>query len=140
LSLRRKFLPNRASLSQIQPKVCPTGPHGGLYLNWATKEPKRQIARCRGRLQNRKMTAMDLIFGTRQITPDAITRTTTGVGAVQHGEALISLLNAAFNGAGTIEILGGDLNRHWIEVTEIEMQGRETRVTLTAMGAGQRLL
>ncbi len=29
------------------------------------------------------MTAMDLIIGTRHITPDAITRTTTGVGAVQ---------------------------------------------------------
>lgn len=93
-----------------------------------------------GRVQNRKMTAMDLTIGTRHITADAITRTTTGVEAILHGEALISLLNAAFYGAGTIEILGGDLNRHLMEVTEIEMQGRETRVTLTAVRAVKRLL
>ena len=60
--------------------------------------------------------------------------------AILHGDALRSLLNAAFHGAGTIEILGGDLNRHRMEVTEIEMQGRETRVTLTAIGVGQRLI
>ena len=30
LSLRRKFLPNRASLSRNRPKVCPAGPDGGL--------------------------------------------------------------------------------------------------------------
>lgn len=83
---------------------------------------------------------MDLIIGTRHITPDAIKRTATGVEAVLHGEALMSLLNAAFHGAGTIEVLGGDLDRHRMEVTGIEMQGGETRVTMTAMGAGQRLM
>jgi hypothetical protein len=83
---------------------------------------------------------MDLIIGTRRITPDAITRTATGVEAVLHGEALMSLLNAAFHGAGTSKILGGDLNRYQMEVTGIAMQGRETRVTLAAMGAGQRLM
>lgn len=83
---------------------------------------------------------MDLIIGTRHITPDAITRTTTGVEAVLHGDALMSLLNAAFHGAGTIEILGGDLDRHRMEVTGIEMRGHETRVTLAATGAGQRLM
>ena len=70
-----------------------------------------------GRVQGRKMTAMDLIIGPRHITPDAITRTTTGVEAVLHGEALISLLNAAFHGAGTIKILGGDLT--WLAVSII---------------------
>lgn len=83
---------------------------------------------------------MDLIIGTRHITPDTITRTGTGVEAILHGEALISLLNAAFHGAGTIEVLGGDLNRCRMEVTGIEMQGGETRVIMTAMGAGQRLM
>lgn len=83
---------------------------------------------------------MDLIIGNRHFIPDAIICTATGVEAILHGDALRSLLNAAFHGAGTIEILGGDLNRHRMEVTEIEMQGRETRVTLTAMGEGQRLI
>ena len=83
---------------------------------------------------------MNLIIGTRHITPDAITRTPTGVEAVLHGEALISLLNAAFHGTGTIEVLGGDLDRHRMEVIGIQMQGCETRVTLSAVGAGQRLM
>jgi hypothetical protein len=83
---------------------------------------------------------MDLIIGTRHITPDAITRTATGVEAILHGEALMSLLNAAFHGAGTIEVLGGDLDRHRMEVTAIDMQGRETRITLAAVGTGQRLM
>ena len=82
---------------------------------------------------------MNLIIGSRHITPDAITRTATGVEAVLHGAALVSLLDAAFHGAGTIEILGGDLDRRRMEVTGIEMHGRQTRVTLAAVGAGQRL-
>jgi hypothetical protein len=54
---------------------------------------------------------MDLIIGTRHFTPDAIIHTATGVEAILHGDALMSLLNAAFHSTGTIEILGGDLNR-----------------------------
>ena len=42
---------------------------------------------------------MDLIIGTRHIIPDAITRTATGIEAVLHGDALLSLLNAAFHGS-----------------------------------------
>ena len=83
---------------------------------------------------------MDLIIGTRHIIPDAITRTATGIEAVLHGDALLSLLNAAFHGSGTIEVLGGDFDRHRMEVIGIQMQGCETRVTLSAMGAGQRLM
>ncbi len=83
---------------------------------------------------------MNLIIGTRHVTPDAITRTDEGVEAILHGEALLSLLDAAFHGAGTIEILGGDLDRHRMEVTGIDMLGGETRVTLAALGAGQRLM
>ncbi len=83
---------------------------------------------------------MDLIIGTRHVTPDAIIRTPEGVEAILHGEALLSLLNAAFHCPETIEVLGGDLDRHRMEVTGIEMSGRETRVTLVATGAGQRLM
>lgn len=83
---------------------------------------------------------MDLIIGTRHVTPDAIIRTPEGVEAVLHGEALMSLLDAAFHGQGTIEVLGGDLDRHRMEVTGIDMQGRQTRVTLACVGAGLRLM
>lgn len=83
---------------------------------------------------------MDLLIGARQTTPDVITRTATGVEAVLHGDARRSLLNAAFHGAGTIEILGGDLDRHQMDVTGIEMRGCETRVTLTGTGVGRRLM
>ncbi len=83
---------------------------------------------------------MDLIIGTRHVTPDAIIRTEEGVEAILHGEALLSLLNAAFHCSETIEVLGGDLDRHRMEVTGIEMSGRQTRVTLVATGAGQRLM
>lgn len=83
---------------------------------------------------------MDLIIGARHITPDAITRTPEGVEAVLHGAALLTLLDAAFHGAGTIEVLGGDLDRRRMEVTGIDMQGGETRVTLACIGAGQRLM
>ena len=83
---------------------------------------------------------MNLIIGTRHVTPDAITRTAEGVEAILHGEALLSLLDAVFHGAGTIEILGGDLDRHRMEVTGIAMQGGETRVMLAALGAAGGLL
>lgn len=83
---------------------------------------------------------MGLIIGTRQITPYAITRTAMGVEAVLHGEALLSLLNTCFYGAGAIEILGGYLNRHQMEVTWIEKRGCETRVTLAATEARQGFL
>ena len=78
---------------------------------------------------------MALIIGTRHITSTA-----TGVEPVLNGDALMSLLNAAFHGAGTIEVLGGDLDRHRMEVTGIEVQGSETRVTLAAKGEGHRLI
>lgn len=83
---------------------------------------------------------MELIVGTRQITPDAMTRTPEGVEAVLHGAALLSLLDAAFHGAGTIEVLGGDLGRRRMEVTGIDMHGGKTRVTMACVGAGLRLM
>lgn len=82
---------------------------------------------------------MNLIIGTQHIIPSAITRTPDGVEAVLHGEALLSLLDAAFHGAGTIEILGGDLDRRRMEVAGIEMSGRETTVTLVCAALAPRL-
>lgn len=82
---------------------------------------------------------MNLLIGTRHVTPDAITRTSDGVEAVLHGEALLSLLDVVFQGVGTIEILGGDLDRHRMEVTSIDMQGCETRVSLAALEGRPRL-
>ncbi|OYU39191.1 MAG: hypothetical protein CFE33_12320 [Pseudorhodobacter sp. PARRP1] len=83
---------------------------------------------------------MNLVIGTRDVTPDDIRRTATGVEAVLHGDALASFLNAAFHGAGTIEILGGGFDRHQREVTWIEVRGCETRVTLAGTGVGRRLM
>lgn len=64
-----------------------------------------------------------------------MTSTATGIEVALHGEALMPFLNAAFHGSGTIEVLGGDLDRHRIEVTGIEVRCRETRVTMAAMEA-----
>ncbi len=82
---------------------------------------------------------MNLLIGTRHVTPEAITRTAEGVEAILRGEALLRLLDSAFHGAGTIEILGGDLDRCPMEVTAIAMYGAETRVTLAALGTAPRL-
>ena len=83
---------------------------------------------------------MNLIIGTRHVTPDVITRTPEGVEAVLRGEALLTLLDSAFHGAGTIEVLGGDLDRCPMEVIGIVMQGGETRVALAALGAARHLM
>ncbi len=82
---------------------------------------------------------MNLIIGTQHIIPSAITRTAHGVEAVLQGAALLSLLDAAFHGTGTIEILGGDLDRRRMEVAGIAMSGRETTVTLVCAAAAPRL-
>lgn len=82
---------------------------------------------------------MELIVGAARITPTAIRSTGAGVEAVLQGQALLSLLDCAFHGAGTIEILGGEYDRHRMEVTGIDMHGAETRVTLACIGTSQRL-
>lgn len=82
---------------------------------------------------------MELIIGTRRIIPTAIHRITGGVEAVLQGEALRSLLDAAFHGAGSIELLGGDLDRRPVDVASIRMQGSDTRVTLICTGPAPRL-
>lgn len=82
---------------------------------------------------------MTLIIGTRRITPIAMTRTPDGIEAVLRGPAVLSLLDAAFHGAGTIEVLGGDLDRRPLQVTGIEMSGQDTRVSLACTGPASRL-
>lgn len=82
---------------------------------------------------------MELIVGSRRITPRAIHRVAHGVEAYLRGEALLSVLDAAFHGAGSIEIAGGDLDRRRMEVTGLEMQGSETRVTLVCKGTAAPL-
>lgn len=97
--------------------------------------PEYRAAPRQGRFRTWKRTAIDLLIGTRHIT-----RTATGVEAVLHGDALMCLLDAAFHGDGTIEILGGGSNCHQMEVTEIAMQGRDSWVSLAAMGETLRLM
>lgn len=82
---------------------------------------------------------MDLIVGAMRITPTAIRRTGDGVEATLQGAALVSLLDATFHGAGTIEICGGDLDRRPMDVAAIEMSGRDTRVTLVCAGPARVL-
>lgn len=83
---------------------------------------------------------MELIIGARRITPSAIHRIKGGVTATLRGEALMSLLNASFHGTGSIEMLGGDLDRHPMEVTSIEMTGADTTVTLLCAGPAKTLM
>ncbi|MBT9244956.1 hypothetical protein KM031_01910 [Gemmobacter fulvus] len=83
---------------------------------------------------------MELIVGARRITPSAIHRIAGGVTATLRGDALISLLDATFHGAGTIELSGGDLDRRPMDVAAIEMTGGETIVTLLCGGPAKPLM
>jgi hypothetical protein len=82
---------------------------------------------------------VQLVIGARHITPHTIRRIAGGVEAVLKGDALRALLDSAFHGRGTIEILGGDLHRRRVEVTGIEMSGSDTRVTLICQGIAAAL-
>ena len=77
---------------------------------------------------------MELIVGARRITPDRVRPIPGGVEAELRGDAVLSLLDAAFHGGGRIEILGGALNRRPVDVAGIEMRGASTRVTLICTG------
>lgn len=83
---------------------------------------------------------MDLIVGTRRITPSAIERIDGGVEATLRGEALIRVLDAGFRGLGTIEVLGAGLDRRPMDVAAVEMTGGETRVTLLCAGPARALV
>ncbi len=75
---------------------------------------------------------MELIVGNRKVIPRVLRRVPGGVEAELAGEALTSLLDATFGG-GSIEILGGELDHHALDVTDIRMAGRSTTVTLMAI-------
>ncbi len=82
---------------------------------------------------------MQLIIGADAISEASLRRVAGGVQATLRGRALLRLLDAAFGGAGSIEVLGADLDRRPLEVTSIEMSGAETRVTLICRGAAGAL-
>lgn len=83
---------------------------------------------------------MQLIIGNRHVIPEAIHRIAGGVQAVLKGEGLRALLDATFHGTGSIEVLGGDLDRRPMDVAAIEMTGGDTRVTLICTGSARPLM
>lgn len=88
--------------------------------------------------QSRK-TILELIIGNRHVKPTEIHRIDGGVEAILQGDALRSLLDVTFHGAGTIEILGGGLDRRPLEVRDIAMHGATTKVTLICTGPAPML-
>ena len=82
---------------------------------------------------------MELIVGTRRITPEHMQEVPGGVRAELRGDAVLSLLDATFHGAGSIEVLGGALHRRAMDVAGIEMRGASTLVTLICAGEAARL-
>ena len=82
---------------------------------------------------------MQLVIGAEAVTAASIQRVAGGVQAILRGQALLRLLHAAIAGGGSIEVLGGDLDRRPMEVTSIEMSGADTRVTLICCGAAGAL-
>ncbi|MFC3568731.1 hypothetical protein [Paracoccus sp. TOH] len=82
---------------------------------------------------------MELLVGVRRIIPAAIHPIPGGVEAELRGDAVLSLLDAAFHGAGRVELLGGGLDRRPMDVAGIEMRGASTLVTLLCAGEAARL-
>jgi len=83
---------------------------------------------------------MQLIIGNRHVVPRSIQRIAGGVEAVLAGEALLALLEATFHGGGSIEVLGGDLDRRPMDVAAIRMTGGATCVTLVCAGPAPQLV
>lgn len=76
---------------------------------------------------------MELIVGTDRIAAH-LHPIAGGVIATLRGEALKALLDATFHGQGSIEIMGGELDRRPMSVAAIEMSGHDTTVTLVCAG------
>lgn len=81
---------------------------------------------------------MELIVGNKRVAAMAMQRIPGGVEAQLAGEALTSVIDATFGGT-SIEVLGGDLDRRPLDVTDIRMQGACTTVTLLCAGEAMRL-
>lgn len=77
---------------------------------------------------------MHLIIATESFADVPLRRIPGGYEAVLAGETLKRLIDASFQGA-SIEVLGGDLNAHGFDVTDIRMRGATTTVTLMSSGA-----
>lgn len=77
---------------------------------------------------------MHLIIATESFADVPLRRIPGGYEAVLAGKALKRLIDAAFEGA-SIEVWGGDLTAHGLDVTDIRMAGATTTVTLMAAGA-----
>lgn len=108
------------------PKACEISPR---FRGLAAKEREGQS----------RKTILELIIGNRHVKPTEIHRIDGGVEAILQGDALRSLLDVTFHGAGTIEILGGGLDRRPLEVRDIAMHGATTKVTLICTGPAPML-
>ncbi|MGD9917634.1 MAG: hypothetical protein AB7U46_06405 [Paenirhodobacter sp.] len=78
---------------------------------------------------------MELIVGNKRIAAQTLRRIPGGVEAQLAGEALTRLLDATFRSGASIELLGGDLDHHALDVADIRMAGASTTVTLLSAGA-----
>lgn len=82
---------------------------------------------------------VELIVGNKRVVPQNLRAFPGGVEVQLAGEGLTALLDAAFRGAGSIEALGGDLDRRRLEVTDIRMSGATTNVVLMPQAGIARL-
>ena len=80
---------------------------------------------------------MELIVGDRTIPSRALFRVAHGIEAFLSGSAVLPVLDAAFHATARIEVRGCDLDDRLLEVSGIEMQGAETRVTLIYRESGK---
>lgn len=78
--------------------------------------------------------SVELIVGNKRVTAQALRRIPGGIEAQLVGEALTSVLDATFRGGASIEVIGGDLDHHALDVTDIRMAGASTTVTLLSGG------
>ena len=89
----------------------------------------------KGSTEDRRTPQVELIVGNKRIAAKALRRIPGGVVAQLAGDALTSVLDATFRGGASIELLGGDLDHHTLDVTDIRMAGASTTVTLLTSGA-----
>ncbi len=88
----------------------------------------------KGPLSPGAASGIELIFGTRRVAPTAVRRIAGGFQADLRGDALLALLDLTFQGPAQVEMLGCGMDLRPLEVTEIEMHGNSTTVTLLCAG------
>lgn len=77
---------------------------------------------------------MELIVGSHRLAA-TLRRIPGGVEAELAGAALTRLIDATFGSGESIELIGGDLDRHALDVADIRMAGGSTTVVLMSTGA-----